>query len=208
MKLKITKTYLRILAVIIAVIVLGVIIFYYLLPIVMPTKLTSWDYHGTPMNFRADLRDADKVIVLPNDAWVRDSFTSQYLKNITIVFKNDSSDLGLVAVEAAELSYKLSTIYMKNGVGIVSQSEAEEGIPDNSIVLSAAPVTDYRNLQGTFTGVLIVLIPPSETNVTSIRASNNAVFISGKNGYEFDMATVKLLMVIMEITSEDLKPYQ
>jgi len=151
------------------------------------------------MNFRADLRDADKVIVLPNDAWVRDSFTSQYLRNITIVFKNDSSDLGLVAIEAAELSYKLSIIYMKNGIGIVSQSEAEEGIPDNAIVLSAAPIQDYRNLQGTFTGVLIVLIPPSETNVTSIRASNNAVFISGKNDYEFDMATVKLLMVIMGI---------
>ena len=141
-----------------------------------------YNYHGYDIFFRANLTEALSVPVYPDDKGLFNAVTNQSVKRIHVVFVN-STDNSLVAVNGFEVSNKLSIIFYINGI-----SKKIKGIP----------VDDY-NLTGTEDTLVIALIPPALANTTEVRLEDNVIFISGKSSKEFDLATVRFLMSIMEV---------
>lgn len=157
--------------------------------------VTSYEIYNTTFSFRSDLRKADKIPVYPADESIYNEVRSTYrillypsgnvvdLKNITIEYETVDQK-GIYAVEAFELTYKLSMMYRMLGVQAYFDSKE---------------IDSYQNVNGSANNLVIVLVHPNFTNETNVRLVNHAVFISGKNLQEFDLATVKFLMVALGI---------
>jgi len=134
------------------------------------------------LQFRANLREASKVAVYPNESSIKSIFYNPAIKTVYICFKNTTQN-SLVAVEAWEISYKLKTFYLL--VGLPVDFKGQE-------------VSSYSQ-EGNSTSPVIVLIPPVDANETAVRAGNYTVYISGKDMHSFDLATEKFLMVVLDI---------
>jgi len=180
-KIKIKLTRERIIFAAIALLVFLAIYFAYptlykLLPV------TTVNYHGHLLQFRADLREASKVAVYPNESSIKSIFYNPAIKTVYICFRNTTQN-SLVAVEAWEISYKLKTFYLLAGLPVDFKGQE---------------VSSYSQ-EGNSTSPVIVLIPPVDANETAVRAGNYAVYISGKDMHGFDLATEKFLMVVLGI---------
>ena len=143
------------------------------------------EYMNQTFKFRDDVRLAEKVRVIPDEKTVHDLFWADNLKRIIIVFKPIQSQTGYYAVEAFELSNKLGLMYLLNGKRIDFKGEN---------------VTSYENLTSTPDNLKIVLVHPLLTNKTLIEAKDNLIFVYGKNERDFDLATIKLILVAMKIS--------
>jgi len=150
--------------------------------------LNFYDYHGQILTFRADLREAKNVQVYPDDSTIFNMVMNPNLKNVTIVFV-PSKDNGIVGVDGFEVSRKLAIAYNYSGYRIPIKGE---------------PVDSYE-LSGTNDSLIIALIPPVFSNDTSVRAKNNVILISGKTYKDFDLSTIRFLMIILEIKLSDLE---
>ena len=111
------------------------------------------------------------------------------LDNITIVYVN-SSDNNKVQLEAFEIVYKMTLAYQH----IAYLNNVYKDIPFGSRV-----VDSYENLSGTPSNPLIALVPPVLSNETVVMEKDNVIYIKGKTMEEFDLATVKFLMVALAI---------
>jgi hypothetical protein len=156
------------------------------------TPLTTYTYYvhdnygnryGIPMVFRADLRKASNVSIYPDASTVYNIIWNENTKNITIAFVN-SSDNGLVATDAFEIAYKLGMIFK---------------VYNMTTNFTANVISSYDNITANESYPVIVLIPPSMTNNTSVLAANNVIYIQGNTTEEFDLATIKFLMSVLDI---------
>ncbi|MGC8812446.1 MAG: hypothetical protein ACP5O8_02555 [Candidatus Aenigmatarchaeota archaeon] len=140
--------------------------------------LTAINYEGFLLQFRADLREANKLEA--DKEAIEEILWDKNVKNITIIFTN-SSDLELVGVESFEIAYKLGLAYRIKGYDVeikgkeLSYPFSFDSLPKPSIVL----------------------IPPSLSDKTGIEVRNSSIIISGKNKEEFDLATVKFLIIAL-----------
>lgn len=148
----------------------------------------SVDFGGQPFSFRADLREAQKINVTPDEASLRESVASFLPKNVTIFFKPvDEKRMGWYSVEAAETVIKLTAFYK------IRYGDAPS--------FNAFEVDDYGNITGGGGNVAIALIHPDIADGTFVRLDSDkgVITISGKSLKEFDLATVKFLMVVLGI---------
>lgn len=143
--------------------------------------LTNYNYNGLILNFRADLREAKKLPVYPNESYITDILWLPFIENITIIYKN-STDMGLVGVEAFEIAYKLNIGYQ---------------MANHPIHIEAQEVKSFDSLPQN--NPYVVLIPPSSTNETRIEVDENLIIIRGKTTEEFDLAVEKFLIVALGI---------
>lgn len=159
---------------------------------------------GQLVNFRADLREANKVEVLPsqqvlenvlNDRIISpgtlvDGILKEPIRNITIVFKPVSTDqMGWYSVEAAEIAAKVKGIY-----------SAVYGVDIN---INSEPVDSYDNLSTSGSTIIVALVHPQIANATFVKADpiTGVVTISGAGSLRnFDLATVKFMMVAFGIS--------
>lgn len=148
---------------------------YHLFPI------TKYNYYGTELVFRSDLKEAQKISVFPNDNAILQTVANPLVTNLTIAFQNTPQN-DLVGVEAYGIAYKMRTAYLI----------ANRDININSYVANST-------IYGSADNPAIILIPPVLANETSIRVSNFTIIISAKTLKEFDLATDKFLMVAMGI---------
>ncbi len=148
-----------------------------------PKPVTSYNYYGIPMNFRADLRQADNVSVYPDDLTIYNTIWNEKNENLTIVFVN-SSDNSLVIIEAFEITFKLKLAF---------------GLFNFPVNITGMEIGSYSNISTDENHPIIALIPPSLANDTVVGLKDNVVFIEGKTKQEFDLATVKFLMSALDI---------
>jgi len=139
--------------------------------------------YGIPMAFRADLRKANNVSIYPDIPSVYNIIWNPDNRNITIAFAN-SSDNGLVAVDAFEITYKLGVVF---------------GVYNMTTNFTANVISSYDNITANESYPVIALIPPSMTNSTSVLAINNVIYIQGNTTEGFDLATIKFLMSVFDI---------
>jgi len=191
-KLKVTKRRAMILITLVALSALA-----YLLNMYWPRPITSWNYKGNLLTFRSDLREAAKVKAYPDEATVSNVFSNFAIRNITIVYVENVSDVNYVTVEAAEISYKLVIAYLEAGYLIYNESMTF--IPMGYITMTAGPVKSYENLRGSPANPLIALVPPSVADETSVSVKDHVVYVKGKTQKDFDLATIKLLMTALDI---------
>jgi len=141
-----------------------------------------YKYKGELLYFRANLTEALKVPVYPNERAIFDAVMNESVKRINVTFVN-STDNSLVAVDGYEVSSKLSAIFYLNGI---------------SKKIKGMEVANY-SLKGTEDTLVIALIPPALANKTEVRLEDRVIFIYGKTEKEFDLATIKFLLSVMEV---------
>lgn len=188
MKISISKV--QILAVLAVLVVAGSIyIIYYR---ISPKPNNVYNFFGIDIPFRTNLKDANNITIYPDNETIYDMFWNPELENITIAWVNSSDNVtnGMIAVEAFEIVYKLQLAYQH--IGYL-----------NNVVINVGfghkVVDSYENLSATKENPIIALIPPKFANETAVKARNNVIYISGKTFDDFDLATVKFLMVALAI---------
>ena len=177
-RVKLTKKKLAFVALFVAVVVL----LYWFNSSNQAQTVYVYKYKGELLYFRANLTEALKVPVYPNERAIFDAVMNESVKRINITFVN-STDNSLVAVNGFEVSSKLSAIFYLNGI---------------SKKIKGVEVENY-SLKGTEDTLIIALIPPALANKTEVRLEDHVIFISGKTAKEFDLATIKFLLSVMEV---------
>jgi hypothetical protein len=141
---------------------------------------TEWTYKGELLRFRADLREASKVPAYPSEEDIRNALWDPALENLTIVFM-DTPDIELTAVQAFEIAYKLTLAYLKSG---------------RDVRILPKQVDSFELRNGTF----VALLPPSIANRTAVSLRDKMITIEGITARDFDLATVKLLIIALDIS--------
>ncbi|MBI2547645.1 MAG: hypothetical protein HYW23_04370 [Candidatus Aenigmarchaeota archaeon] len=149
-----------------------------------PKEIKHYNFYGTQIAFRDDLRNAKNISVYPDDKAIQAAVWNPDLKNITIAFVN-SSDNNLMAVDSFEITYKMSIAYNKF---------------DWFINFNGKEVGSFGNLTGTKDNLVIALVPPSIANETKVEMKDNVIYIKGKTPVDFDRATIRFIMSALNIT--------
>jgi len=187
-KVKITKNRMITVFVIVAAVVAAYIYVWY-----VPKPVYSVDYKGVILNFRADLREADKVSVQPGPDQVFTELINPLVKNITIVYNltNDPDQDKYYSLAAFEISEKLK-------LGMLVRSMSDIGI--DAKPFSDFNLTTYENLPGKIQHPLIVVILPAYANQTRVFVStDHIIFIEAVSYKDFDLAIDKFLMSALRI---------
>jgi hypothetical protein len=161
-------------------IVLLVFLLVYLYQEFKPVKHVN--YKGQTLYFRDDIKEASKVEVYPNEQTVYNLFWDNSIENINIIFKPLEKGSGYYMLESFELTYKLTTIYALNGM----KKEFD-----------ALYVESYGNITSSDNVLKIVLVHPQLTNKTLVEAKDNIIFIHAKDYRDFDLATIKTILIAM-----------
>jgi hypothetical protein len=151
-----------------------------------PKPITSVDFYGVILNFRADLREAEKIPLYPNESAVNALLMDGSVRNITIAFKPSNEENSYFALEATEIVTKLYYAYKTLG----------HVMPK----FMSINVSSYENLSGTPQNPMIALVAPSVSNETDvIVSSNNVISVKAKSFNDFDLATIKMIMAALKI---------
>jgi len=146
--------------------------------------LTEINYFGVPMKFREDIRLARDIAVYPNETYIKSIFRNSIIKGIKIGILNYTNETNLIGIEAVEITFKLSTFY---------------SLASMKVAIKGKEIGSLYEIEGNLTNPLIIIIPPSIANETSVRAENYTVFISGKSLKELDLATIKFMAIVLGI---------
>lgn len=204
LSLKFSRQQMLIFLAIAGTLVAGAMAYQYYLKEAAPVYIV--DFEGEPTAFRADLREAAKVKVIPDvgalygqivrpSKVVQDGSISfrQPLRNVTIVFKSTIADgrsntMGWYTVQVSEIIKKLTALYhLKYGI---------------SVNFAVREVQSYDGLKGSNTAPIVALVHPdiAEGTYVSVDGDADVITISGGDSLkDFDEATVKFLMVAMGI---------
>jgi len=134
--------------------------------------------------FRDNINDAKRIPVYPDEKTVYDMFWNTNNTNITILFKPLPKGNQYYSVENFELTYKLLIMYRMNGY---------------EKTFSAEEINSYDNIQTSGDVLKIALVTPSFTNQTYVEGKNNVIYINAKDYRDFDLATIKTILVAMDI---------
>lgn len=165
----------------------GLLLVYYFF--LMPKPMDTYVYKGVPMTFRADLREAAKVPIRPFEDAIFIDTIHPIAKNVTIVFK-----------PAAETE---NPYYILEEIEVVSKMKIVYDLKGIEIGFNAVPVESYSNLPGKIQNPIIALVHPVYANETAVWNENHVTYISGTTYEDFDRATVRFLMAIMQIELDE-----
>jgi len=150
------------------------------------------EYHGITFNFRANLNEAEKVPVYPNEQAVKDLLLSKNVNKIALAYIDNPDENGYYAVTGFEFSYKMIII-----------NRALFGEPKDIEVYNVSSIEEARNLSDRIVPV-VMFLGPSLANKTAITVENSIVFVEGKELYvddrlytDLDLATDKLILILM-----------
>ncbi|MCS7106303.1 MAG: hypothetical protein NZ942_03235 [Candidatus Aenigmarchaeota archaeon] len=150
--------------------------------------ITSWYYDGYLLEFRSDLREAQKVKVYPSEEAVYQQLFNPKVKNITIAFKSAGErENPYYIIEEMEIIQKLYVAYKKRNI---------------KLNFNGLEVENYERLYGKEENPIIALVHPVFSNETLIELKNHVIFLKAKNYHDFDLVAIKLIMIGLNITVE------
>ena len=144
----------------------------------------SWKVGNFIFTFRANLKEAQKVPVYPSSEEIRSVFFNPNVKNVSIVFKDAGNENSYYEVEGFEIAFKLTLFYKINGL---------------DVKINSFEIDSYEEIEGSEENPIIALVHPKFSNETCIILKNNVVYIKAKDLKDFDLATSKFLISVMEI---------
>ncbi len=196
MKIKITLK----LILILLIILLLVLLIPFILEAIKPEKTII--YNKVPYVFREDVREAYKIPVYPNEEFVYNLLWDYKIKNITILFKPISSPTNaLYAVEAFELTNKLSQIYATNPI-MAAQLYDQMRYIYLKRNFTAQEIESYDNIKREDEILKIIIVPPQFSNNTYVLGGGNKIFIYGKDKKGLDLATIRTILIAMKFSPE------
>ncbi len=171
-------------------------------------------YGNLLLHFRADLRKAANVPVIPSETVVRKMLLSENLHKVTIALPDVKFHAGYYGAAAFELSFKLTVIYNslysmfshpkvfeKENATCLYYADSLKEICIGKIIFS-----NIRELKAKKGEVIIALLGGGYANTTSVRAfpEKNLILVEGRSvnetgrGYtDLDLAVDKLLLVLI-----------
>ena len=187
-KIKLTKTRIILLAALIAL-VLGIYgsVYFYPRP---QAKMDTINFGGVILTFRQDIREAKGVQVSPSEDVITRSLASYNVKNISFAFKDaGEADNPLYIVEEGEIIQKLFVLYKL----------ANHEVGYNSILVNDS----YQTLNGSVENPVIAFIHPKFAKDTQVKFVNNVIYVEGTDAKNLDLATVRLLMLALDVKIPD-----
>lgn len=140
-------------------------------------------FYDTKLLFRANIKEARKIPISPQEKEFRRLFLNPTLEKISIVFVN-SQENSYVAVEMFEIAYKLRYGFLKIG---------------RDIKIDSYNVSSYQGLKGSENHILVAIIPPIFSEKTEVKLEDYVVYIQGKSFKELDLATIKFILTVLGI---------
>lgn len=151
------------------------------------------EFAGLKLNFRANLDEAEKIPVYPNETTLRDVILNNNVEEIGIAFIPNESENSYYLAASFELAYKLTIInkYYFNRVKPI------DSIPVNSSLEALSASTNQKPM--------IMLIGPSKTNLTLVNVVGYFITAQGRSFEEvdksyndLDLSVDKILLVLMK----------
>jgi len=161
-----------------------------------PSNPFQREFAGVKLNFRANLDEAEKVPVYPNETVLRNVLLNNYVEEIGIAYIPNETENSFYLASSYELAYKLTIInkYYFNKVKPI------DSIPVNSS-LEALFMSSIQK-------PIIMLVGPPKTNSTLVNVVGYFITVQGESFEEnnrtyndLDLATDKLLLVLMKEVS-------
>jgi hypothetical protein len=171
------------------------------------------EFAGQVFNFRANLFEAEKVKVFPNESSVKQLLLDENLGIVTIAMPNVERKAGFYAVAGYEIAYKLTSIYktIYQGFGDVHAFITKDNYTclyfDDTKKTICIGKKLFDNLNETSPRekeVVIVLLGEGFVEDTRIEVEGNRIIVQGKSFSEekrtytdLDLAADKLLLILM-----------
>ena len=148
------------------------------------SPLKEINYYGVPMTFRQDLRLASNVTVYPNEQYIRSIFLNKNISQITLAVLNYTNQTNYIGVEAYEITFKLASFYT---------------LVNLPVKIKGKEVSKINEIVGNYTNPVVYIIPPILSNGTYVKAENYTVYVYGRSLRELDLATIKLISIVLGI---------
>jgi hypothetical protein len=172
-------------------------------------------YEGDVRHFRANLFEANKTPVYPNESSIKDVLLSPDVYKIYIAFIPNDSENSYYLASSFEVTNKLGLVYRHYLPGNTSTFKdvdnsscltfLEEG---KAVCFKSYPINSTSELVPTSVEPVILLLGPSDANQTAVTVKNNEIILEGKdlsqtdrNYNDLDLVVDKMLLVLM--TSND-----
>jgi hypothetical protein len=144
-----------------------------------------------PFSFRRDIRRALELEIFPKEELLHDLFSDFQMRNITILFKAGTPETNALSqIQTFELTYKL-----------FRYDDITRGALRPKKTFSAKEIENYENITREENVLKIILVPPEFSDETRVTAGGNRIWIYGKSEKEFDLATMKAILSMMNVTS-------
>lgn len=171
-------------------------------------------YEGDVRHFRANLFEANKTPVYPNENSVKDVLLNPDVYKISIAYFPSETENGYYLASSFEITNKLGLVYRHYYTGQVETFKEEDGsscllFPEERITkcFKSLPINSTDELVPTTVEPVILLLGSYHANKTAITVKNNLIILEGKdfsetnrNYNDLDLVTDKMLLVLM--TSE------
>ncbi len=169
-------------------------------------------YEGDVRHFRANIFEANKTPVFPNEDAIKDVLLNPNVFKVYIAYFPNDTENAFYGAASFEIGNKLEIIYRHYLPGEVAKFNDVDGSSclafldyDKSLCLKSLPINSTDDLVPTSVEPVILLLGPSHANQTSVIVNNNLIIVQGKDFSEInrkytdlDLAVDKMLLVLME----------
>ncbi len=150
------------------------------------------EFAGVTLHFRANLNEAKNVPVYPNEESLKNTLLNPDVSRIKIAYIPNETENPYYLADAYELAYKLTIIneyYFQKVKPIIT-------LPLNK----TTQAFDFAS----YDEPVILLLGPSQTNLTAVTVRGYVIFVEGKSFLEInrtytdlDLSVDKVLLVLM-----------
>jgi len=170
-------------------------------------------YEGADRHFRANLYEANKTPVYPNESAIENVLLNSDIYKIYIAYIPNDKENSYYLAASFELTNKLSIIYRHYIPANVSTFKDLDNSTcllfqeyQRAICFLSFPINSTSELTPTPAEPVILLLGPSQATKTAVTVSNNLITIEGKdvtqvdrNYNDLDMAVDKVLFYLMTL---------
>lgn len=154
----------------------------------IPREIIRYNFYGAELVFRDDLRNAKNVTAYPDEESILNKVWDPEITKINIVYvptPEPSVENSMLSVNAFEVRFKLDIAYRQ--LNWINEFDSAE-------------LKSFENISYPNDTLVIALVRPSLADSTAVELGDNIVYIKGKTSEDLTRATIKFLMVAMNIT--------
>ncbi len=156
----------------------------------LPKEVTRYDFHGTELVFRKDLRLAQNISVYPDEKSILNKVWDPEITRVDIAYiltPEPSEQNSMIALSLFEVRFKLDVAYRNPNFNWANE-------------FTSTKLESLENINQTNDTLVIALVGPSFSDRTVVEMEGNVIYIKGKTAEEFDLATIKFLMSALNVT--------
>jgi len=168
-------------------------------------------YEGDARHFRANLIEANKTTVYPNEDAIKNVLLGPDVYKVYIAYISNETENGYFLASSFEITIKMGLVYRHYFTGNVQVYKDLDGSSclvfteeKKTRCFKSLPINSTDELVPTNVEPIILLLGSAHANQTAVTVKNNLIIVEGKNftqigrNYnDLDLAVDKLLLVLM-----------